>query len=78
MTATYQIIGMQSSDHEDPVAFETYQVRDHDGKTYLPQETAHFSIARDRYCELTGENPSEVDYVHARELDGIELTEIDD
>jgi hypothetical protein len=46
---------------------EEYQVVDDAGRTYLPQPTGHFSVAVNRYCELTGEDPDTIDSVHAYE-----------
>src|SRR5262245_3473023 len=66
----YQIIAVRRSDDVKDQA-KPYQVAADEVVTSLPAPTRSFAVARDRYCELTGEDPRSIDYVHAYEIDGV-------
>jgi hypothetical protein len=71
----YQIQARQTSD--GGVNSEVYQVVDDDGNEYCTnagggiEATPHFSLAVERYCELTGEDPDSIDGFHTLSIDGV-------
>lgn len=76
--ATYRIVARQDS--IGGVNSERYQVVDDDGCEYCTnagggiEDTPNFTLAVERYCELTGEDPDSVDGFHDLEIDGVVQT----
>jgi hypothetical protein len=80
MAETYRIVARQTSD--GGVNSERYRVVDDDGNEYCRnagggiEDTPSFSLAAERYCELTGADPDTIDEFHSLEIDGVEQTVI--
>jgi hypothetical protein len=75
---TYRIVARQTS--EGGADDERYQVVDDEGNEYCRnagggvEDTPHFRLAAERFCELTGEDADAIDSFHSLEIDGVEQT----